>query len=47
MITRYLLLYKVHKILVLALEEFFVKVDKRNTIYIRSRIKKHVSLRFH
>jgi len=32
MIIRYLLLYQVHKTLVLTLEEFFVKVDKTNTI---------------
>jgi len=31
MITGYLLLYYVHKTLALALEVFFVKVDKTNT----------------
>jgi len=31
MITRHLLLYKVHKTSVLALEEFFVKTDKTST----------------
>jgi len=55
MITRYFLLYKLHKTLVLALLEFFGKVDKTNKTlqlffikkqYIGSRIYEHVSLRF-
>jgi len=58
MITWYLLLYEVHKILVLAFQIFIIKVDKTNTRtqhfnysvknkqYIKSRIYEHVSLRF-